>query len=90
MSWVLCADLSVAREASRGWGDSLTLPRRSFHSRRPRERASLVSTPPGEGNNIFLATESFPGRRTSTGRDAMIPRRETSHGDNDETDLDQV
>ncbi len=28
---------------------TVTPPRRSFHSRRPRERASLVSTPPGEG-----------------------------------------
>src|SRR5258706_4809803 len=28
---------------------TLTPRRRSFHSRRPRERASLVSTPPGEG-----------------------------------------
>jgi hypothetical protein len=40
--------------------------------------------------NIFLATESFCGPRTSTGRDAMIPRRKTSRGENDETDLDQV
>jgi hypothetical protein len=40
--------------------------------------------------NDFLATESFAGCRTSTGRDAMIPRRKTSHGENDETDLDQV
>src|SRR5467141_610628 len=30
---------------------SLTPPRRSFHSRRPRERASLVSTPPGQGED---------------------------------------
>src|ERR1700736_6747752 len=31
-------------------GETVTPPRRSFHSRRPRERAPLVSTPPGEGN----------------------------------------
>src|SRR6476659_10380459 len=30
---------------------TVTPPRREFHSRRPRERASLVSTRPGEGEN---------------------------------------
>jgi hypothetical protein len=33
-------------------GETVTPPRCSFHSRRPRKRASLVSTPPGEGNEI--------------------------------------
>src|ERR1039458_5341937 len=37
------------RDGGTSSGEPFTPPRRSFHSHRPRERASLVPTPPGEG-----------------------------------------
>src|SRR5580704_12755064 len=60
--------VTVSQPGYRSKGETATPPRRSFHSRRPRERASLVSTPPGEGKRTspLSARESaavlLPGR----------------------------
>src|SRR6267378_8273003 len=43
--------------------ETVTPPRRSFQSRRPQERASLVSTPPGEGKDF---ASNHIGRTSTT------------------------
>jgi hypothetical protein len=53
----------ISQLGYRSRGETVTPPRRSFQSRRPQERASLVSTPPGEGerNEFHFAFGSTTG-----------------------------